>query len=117
MYRSRIVATAIQIDNIPELFAATPPLEFIKYLIPRCASCQSRARPRRLMIQDISKAYFFALTTRDSFIELPAEDAEPGMVGKFEKSLYGTRDAGLNWAEAYTKVLLAMGYKKGLSSP
>ena len=47
----------------------------------------------------------------------PTQEAEPGMVGKLEKSLYGTRDAALNWAEAYTKVLLAMGYKKGLSNP
>ena len=39
------------------------------------------------------------------------------MVGKLEKLLYGTRDAALNCAEAYTKVLIAMGYKKGLSSP
>ena len=67
------------------------------------------------MIQDISKAYFFAPATRDIFIELPPEDAEPGMVGKLEKSLYGTRDATLNWAEAHTKVLIATGYKKGLS--
>ena len=28
-YRSRIVAKEIKIDNRPELFAATPPLEFI----------------------------------------------------------------------------------------
>ena len=35
------------------------------------------------------------------------------MVGKLEKSLYGMKDAALNWAEAYTKVLVAMGYKKG----
>jgi hypothetical protein len=69
------------------------------------------------MIQDISKAYFFAPATRDIFIELPPEEAEPGMVGKLEKSLCGTRDAALNWAEAYTKVLISMGYKKGLSSP
>ena len=39
------------------------------------------------------------------------------MVGNLEKSLYGTRDAALNWAEAHTKVLIAMGYKKGLPSP
>ena len=39
------------------------------------------------------------------------------MVGKLAKSLYGTRDAALNWAEAHTKILLAMGYEKGLSSP
>ena len=64
-----------------------------------------------------SKAYFFAPATRDIYIGLPPEDAEPDMVGKLEKSLYGTRDAALNWAEAYTKVLLAMGCQKGLSSP
>ena len=39
------------------------------------------------------------------------------MVGKLEKSRYGTRDAALNWAEAYTKVHLAMGYKKGFAQP
>ena len=69
------------------------------------------------MVQDISKAYFFAPATRDIYIELPAEDAEEGMVGRLQKSLYGTRDAALNWAEAYTKVLLDMGYEKGTSSP
>ena len=113
--RSRIAAKEIKTDNRPELFAATPLLEFIKYLISRCASRQRRAKPSRLMIQDISKAYFFAPATRDIFIELPPEEAEPGMVGKLEKSIYGTRDAALNWAD--TKVFLAKGYKKGLSSP
>ena len=34
------------------------------------------------------------------------------MVRKLEKSLYVKRGAALNWAEAYTKVLLAMGYEK-----
>ena len=66
------------------------------------------------MIQYISTAYFLAPATRDIYIERPPEDVEPGMVGKLEKSLYGTRDAALTWAEACTKVLLAMGYKKGL---
>ena len=32
-YSSRIVAKEIKIDNRPELFTTTPPLEFIKYLI------------------------------------------------------------------------------------
>ena len=35
-YRSRILAKEIKIDTRPELFAATPPLEFIKNLISRC---------------------------------------------------------------------------------
>ena len=34
-YGFRIVAKEIKIDNRPELFAATPPLEFIKYFISR----------------------------------------------------------------------------------
>ena len=55
-YGSGIVAKEMKIDNRPELFAATPPLEFIKCLILRCASRQTRARPSRLMIQDISPA-------------------------------------------------------------
>ena len=69
------------------------------------------------MIQDISKAYFAVPATRDIYIELPPEEAEPGMVGKLEKSLYGIRDAAFKWADAYAKVLLAMGYDKGISSP
>ena len=44
-YRSLIVAKEIKIDNRPELFAATSPLEFIKNLISRCARRQRRARP------------------------------------------------------------------------
>ena len=69
------------------------------------------------MVQDVRKAFFFAPATRNIFIELALEEAEPGMVGKLEKSLYGTRDAALNWAEAYTKVPITMEYEKGTSSP
>ena len=66
-YRSRIVAKEIKINKRLELFAATPPLEFIKYLISRCASRQRRARPGRFMIQEISKVYSFAPATRDIY--------------------------------------------------
>ena len=63
------------------------------------------------------KGLFLCPATRDIYIEFPPEDAEPGMVGKLKKSLYGTRDVACNWAEAYTKVLLAMGYNKGPVQP
>ena len=33
------------------------------------------------------------------------------------KSLYGTRDATLNWAQAYTEVLEGIGFVMGRSSP
>ena len=54
-YRSRIVAKEIKTNSRPDLFAATPPIEHIKYLIPRAASSQRRRKPTRLMVQDIKK--------------------------------------------------------------
>ena len=35
-----------------------------------------------------------------------------------QKSLYGTRDAGMNWTNAYTSVLVnKMGFKQGSATP
>ena len=72
-YQSWIVAKEIMIDNRRELFA-----EPHRWSSPR---------PSRLMIQDSSEAFFFSPATRDIFVELPPEDAEPGMAGKLQKSL------------------------------
>ena len=71
----------------------------------------------KLMIQDVKKAYFYAPATRDVYVELPSERAQPGMCAKLLKSPYGTRDAALNWARAYSEVLEGIGFVKGLSSP
>ena len=115
--RCRIVAKDFNVDKRPDLFAATPPLEFLRYLVSRCASSQFGSRKTKLMVQDVKKAYFYAPATRDVYVELPPERAQPGMCAKLHKSLYGTRDAALNWAQAYSEVLLAMGFVKGASSP
>ena len=119
--RSRLVAQEINKHKMPELFAATPPLEFIKFLISLCASAQWSASPTRLMVCDVKKAYFYAKATRRVFVALPAEDqteSEKDMCGLLERSLYGTRDAAYNWTETYTNVLVEkMGFSKGESSP
>ena len=65
------------------------------------------------MVQDVNKAYFYAPATRDVYVELPPERAQPGMCSKCHKSLYDTRDAALNWAQAYSEVLEGMGFVKG----
>ena len=39
------------------------------------------------------------------------------MCAKLHKSLYGTSDAALNWAQVYSEVLEKMGFRKGQSSP
>ena len=117
-YRSRIVAKEIKTNSRPDLFAATPPIEHIKYLISRVASSQTSKRPTRLMVQDVKKAYVFAPAVRKVYVELPPEEHEAGKVGLLLKSLYGTRDAALNWTTAYTTVLVEkMGFVQGRSSP
>ena len=54
-----------------------------------------------------------------SMWELPAEAKKPGedVVGRLLKSLYGTRDAPLNWELQIQKVMLALGFKQGKSNP
>ena len=71
------------------------------------------------MVVDVKKAYFFADAVREVYVELPAEERGDGSeVGLLKKSLYGTRDAALNWANAYSRVLVdKLGFRKGASSP
>ena len=111
MYRSRIVAKEIRTNAGPDLFTATPPLEYATYLVS-CAACrQSGERPCCVLLRDVGKAYFHALATRRVFIELPPEDSAPGMCGLLLKSLYGTGDAALNWAEVYTQAMTELGFE------
>ena len=39
------------------------------------------------------------------------------MCGLLGKSLYGTRDAAQNWAEAYMELMVSIGFEKGKSCP
>ena len=54
---------------------------------------------RGLMINDVSRAYFYAPATRSLFVELPNEDAcaKPGEVCRLNVCLYGIRDAAKDW--------------------
>ena len=115
--RSRIVAKDFRTDSRPDLFAAIPPLEYLRYLVSRCASSHLGPRKTKLIVQYVKKAYFYAAATRDVYVDLPPERAQPGICAKLHKSLYGTRDAALNWAQAYSEVLEGMGFVRGQSSP
>ena len=115
--RCRIVAKDSNVDKRLDLFAATPPLEYLRYLVSRCVSSQLGSRKTKLMIHDVKKAYFYVSATRDVYVELPPGRAQPGMCAKLHKFPKGNRDAALNWAQAYSEVLIKMGFRKGLSSP
>ena len=47
----------------------------------------------KLEFIDIRRAFFHAMARRKVFVDLPEEDAQEGMCGRLNKSMYGTRDA------------------------
>ena len=122
-YRSRLVGCEFKRDKRDDLFAATPPLESLRVIISICANNQYHAqRDNRFIIMstDVKRAYFYAPATRPVFIKIPAEDREPGdedMVGRLNLSLYGTRDAAMNWSATYTDFLTKIGFTTGNASP
>ena len=50
-------------------------------------------------------------------MKLPDEDDTPGMCGRLNVSMYGTRDAAANWEDQYANHLIANGFIQGKSSP
>ena len=53
-------------------------------------------------------------------MKLPAEDMEEGdegLCGRLRVSMYGTRDAALNWAMEYAETLRVAGFKQGVANP
>ena len=67
------------------------------------------------MVYDVSRAYFYALATRNLFIELPREDNEAhgGEAGRLNMCLYGTRDAAKQWQKTSSRHLERIGYTLG----
>ena len=95
-YRSRLVAREVKRDRRQDMFAATPPLTSLRFLVSLCASTQRKRRPFRMLFIDVKRAYFHAPVKRNLFVELPPEDRDPAdgdCVGRLLKSMYGTRDA------------------------
>ena len=63
----------------------------------------------KLEFVDIRRAYFHSAARRDIYVDLPPEDAEPGMCGKLVKAMYETRDAAQNWEYEYS-AFMAVSY-------
>ena len=95
------MAKEFKTDLRPDLYAATPPSECLKLLISEMAS----NRGFKIMYADVSRAYFYAKAVRPVYVQLPDEDKEEGdeaRCGKLLMSMYGTRDAAINWSQEYT---------------
>ena len=122
-YRARLVGREIATHKRDDLFAATPPLESLRYIVSLCASNQFHANPVDkfcIMSNDIKRAYFYAPSTRPVYIKIPDEDYEEddeARVGHLNLSLYGTRDAAMNWTKTFADHLTELGFERGTACP
>ena len=124
VYRSRVVGKEFNNEDMDGLFAGTPPLEALRYLIHEAATVDKGEDidSKVIMINDVARAFFEAEATRPICVELPDEcltenERQQDTVGLLKMSLYGTRDAALNWQKEVAKEMKAWGFQRGAYNP
>ena len=124
VYRSRLVGKEFNDGQMDGLFAATPPLEALRFLVHEAATVRSDEElgSKVIMINDVARAFFEAPATRNICIEIPKEDLSEAdvrhdKVGHLRMSLYGTRDAAMNWQEEVAKEMRKLGFERGRYNP
>ena len=75
-----------------------------------------------IMINDVARAFFEAPAVRNVCVELPKEDKSEAdvrhdKVGHLRMSLYGTRDAAMNWQEEVAREMRKLGFQRGRYNP
>ena len=119
-YRSRLVGKEFNNYKDLSIFAATPPLEALRFIISEAATTEgsNKDNDKVVMINDVSRAFFEADATRDMAVELPEEskseeDRRLDRVAILKKSLYGARDAAMNIQKEVRKMMTASGFEVG----
>ena len=117
--RSRLVGKEFRTGPDDALFASTPPLEALRLIVSRAATVVEGEPTNEIMVNDVSRAYFYAKCTRCLYVELPKEDPEahPDYLGRLRLCLYGTRDAALNWQQTLADHLTENGFTRGVGHP
>jgi len=118
LHRSRFVGKEFNDGKDATLFAATPPLEALRLLVSEAATDDGGHHRKVIMINDVARAYFEAKATRQLCVELPEEDKTEedhyeDRVALLLKSLYGTRDAALNFQKEITELMVSIGFVQG----
>ena len=103
VYQSRLVGKEFNTELMNGLFAGTPPLEGLQM------------GSKVLMINVVSRAFFEAPARRNICIEITKEDITDAdtrhdKVAHLSMSLYGTRDAAMNWQEEVATAMAQMGF-------
>ncbi len=102
------------------MFPSTPPLGALRMIVSEAATVDYGYEKIRkvIMVNDVARAFFEAYATREVCVELPEEALSDGeskeeWVAYLEKSLYGTRDAALNFQKECRKYLSSLGFRIG----
>ena len=84
-------------------------------------ACENFSNHKRLTITfvDVRKAYFNGRPTRPLFVRLPVELGPPpsNIVGKLERRMDDTEDAGYVWESCDSDALISTGFVQGSASP
>ena len=106
------------------LFAGPPPLEALRFLVHEAATIRSNEPigSKVIMVNDVARAFFEAPAVRNVCVEIPVEDKEDAdvkhdQVGHLRMSLYGTRDAAMNWQDEVAPVMVTHGFSRGRYNP
>ena len=121
-HRSHLVVQVYKRQADWSFFTATPPLEALRSVLI-CATIDELpnevgqpmawTEPVVLILIDVRRAHFYSAARRKAFVELPAEAS----AGRLLRSMYGRRDAGVNWEFAFCEVMTAIGFVQGRASP
>ena len=130
LYRSRLVGQEIKRGSgFDEFFAAMPSLSALKMLLSIAVTSKlsdstgqvPKTGTRKLLgFLDVKRAHFYSEVTREIYVELPSEgktESDGDVVGRLKRSLYGTRDAPLNWELTIRKIMMKLGFTQGKSNP
>jgi hypothetical protein len=118
--RSRLVAQEFKEGDRDDLFAGTPPLSALKFLLSSlCSNGVHGTGGLKFMVLDIKRAFLYGDIEENIYINLPTEDPKGalGYVGKLVKAMYGTHSAPLIWQKLCRSILERLGFTSSITSP
>lgn len=119
-YRSRLLTKDYKTKSDPELYTTTPPIDALRLLLCLAATgYASKGARRRVVINDVARAYLNAPSLSPTFVEICQEDFEEGgedRCGELRVSMYGARPAVQHWQKCFTELLTKEGFKVARAS-
>ena len=95
LVRSRLVVNEVRgASKREDVFAATPPLAAMRFILSRAAS---RGHGRCLGLWDVSVAFFHATIEEEVFVRSPKNMRKVKTIWRLLKATYGTQVASSRW--------------------